>query len=319
MYKLKKILSYILIISLIFNSNLFFSYAAKDEYIGGGFILYDGVAYAKGNDNSKRSSDFFNALDKFASKYPMASVSFIPVIQSQICIEDIQGLTSKLANQKETINKFSEMASDKVKVINTYDRLKEHLSEYLFFKYDNHWTSRAAYYAYQEFCEYKNIHYSNINSYKEVLINSKYVGSAYSFSKDERVKNKTDVIYAYVATANEVMKVYDNKNRLISEGKSINTDLKNYNAFILGDNPWTTIEVLDSKSDKSILIVKDSFGCALVPYFVSNYKNIYVVDPRFAKFKIYDKIQSVDDILFVTAIYVPGAKSVVNNIKSLIS
>lgn len=318
MNKFKKVLVYITIICLFLNSNLFFSYAAKDEYIGGGFILYEGVAYAKGNDNSKRSKDFFDVLDKFANKYPMASVSFIPVIQSQICIEDISGLTSNLSNQKETINKFSDMASDKLKVINTYDRLKNHLSEYLYFKYDNHWTSRAAYYAYQEFCEYKKMNCDDINNYEEVLINSKYIGSAYSFSKDERVKNKTDEIYAYIATANEVMKVYDNKGRVISEGKSINTNLKNYNAFILGDNPWTTIEVEDSKSDKSILIVKDSFGCALAPYFVSNYKNIYIVDPRFAKFKITDKIKEVDDILFATAIYVPGAKSFVDSLKKLI-
>ncbi|MBQ1921497.1 MAG: hypothetical protein II188_03110, partial [Ruminococcus sp.] len=37
--------------------------------------------------------------------------------------------------------------------VNTYDTMMHHRDEYLYFHTDHHWTGRAAYYAYADFCK----------------------------------------------------------------------------------------------------------------------------------------------------------------------
>lgn len=295
-------------------------FAAKDEYIGGGFILYDGVAYAKGNDNSKRSKNFFDTINKFVDVYKTSQISFIPVIQSQIYLEDIPNLNNKLANQKETIEKFDDLAGDDINVINSYNELKKHLDEYIYFKYDNHWTNRGAYYTYKTYCEQLGLEYPELDELEEILINEKYAGDAYGYTNDNRLKNKYDQIYAYLSDKEHTMSVFNNKGTVISTTKVINPKIKNNNTFIAGDNPLTIISVEDESLDKNCLVIKDSFGCAFVPYLINNYKNIIVVDPRFAEFNIVDKTKDyeINDIIFITSIYQPGADSFVNNIKKLI-
>ena len=47
--------------------------------------------------------------------------------------------------------------NNKVKTVNTFDTLKKHNSEYIYFRTDHHWTALGAYYAYQDFCKVKGI------------------------------------------------------------------------------------------------------------------------------------------------------------------
>ena len=80
----------------------------------------------------------------------------------------------------------------------------------------------------------------------------------------------------------------------------VNTN-KTYVTFIAGDNPYTVINVPDNPQDKSILVLKDSFGNAFVPFLCENYGNIIVVDVRYSNFNIYDQLKDygLTDIVFV--------------------
>ncbi|MGM9624822.1 MAG: DHHW family protein [Eubacteriales bacterium] len=68
-----------------------------------------------------------------------------------------------------------------------------------------------------------------------------------------------------------------------------------------GDNPYTVINVPDNPQDRNVLVLKDSFGNALVPYLCEHYGNIFVVDLRYLKENLYDlfKDAGLTDILFV--------------------
>lgn len=54
-----------------------------------------------------------------------------------------------------------------------------------------------------------------------------------------------------------------------------------YNCFIAGDNALSVIENPERQDGSSILVVKESFGNAFVPFLVDSFQTVYVVDYRF--------------------------------------
>jgi hypothetical protein len=59
--------------------------------------------------------------------------------------------------------------------------------------------------------------------------------------------------------------------------------------------------VPSNPQDKNILVIKDSYGNAFVPYLTEHYGNIYVVDPRYVSMKVYEEFKDVNltDIVFM--------------------
>ena len=64
---------------------------------------------------------------------------------------------------------------------------------------------------------------------------------------------------------------------IVDPGKSGNK----YLTFLGGDNPLMRI-VTTCKNGHRVLVVKDSFGNAFVPFLSAHYEEVYVLDPRSA-------------------------------------
>ena len=54
-----------------------------------------------------------------------------------------------------------------------------------------------------------------------------------------------------------------------------------YLAFLEGDNAYTVITNKNIKDSSSCVVVKESFGNALVPYLTDHFSKIYVIDYRY--------------------------------------
>ena len=74
-----------------------------------------------------------------------------------------------------------------------------------------------------------------------------------------------------------------------------------YSAFLCGDNPYTVINVPENPQDRNILVLKDSYGNAMVPFLAENYGNIIVVDTRYTSMNVCEMLADYDltDILFI--------------------
>lgn len=74
-----------------------------------------------------------------------------------------------------------------------------------------------------------------------------------------------------------------------------------YGAFIMGDNPFTVIEIPEVSNGQSCIVVKESFGNAFVPFLVDHYQTVYVVDYRYygGSVSALAKAKGVTDVLFV--------------------
>ena len=319
MNKYKKQLSKLIIISMIIIN--VHTFASVPEELTRGVIYYNDRGYIKANVSYEKNKKLFSALKTFKDKFKNASISYIPVPQSQI---ELEGEEFGLVNQNEIIKKLEgfakEIIGDDLNFVNAYDEIFNHRDEYLYFWYDNHWTNRGAYYAYKVFCENKKIPVSIIDSYKELLLSTTYKGSDFTYTKDIRFDGKLDYVYAYVASVSDVLEIKDNDDTLVLKSNVINRKSKTYGAFMGGDHPYEVVTIEENDPNKCAIVIKDSFGNAFVPYLVSNYGKIFVVDPRFADFDLMERISgyNIVDIIAVFAIFATPNDDVNNNIKNLI-
>lgn len=175
--------------------------------------------------------------------------------------------------------------SPQINFVNTYNEIFSHRTEYLYFKSDHHWTQLGAYYAYRAFAESAGFSPTPLSDMHREIINSSFNGSMYNFTGDERVKDFIDQVEVYYPTKPATMTVTKHDGSTLTYNRTIIGESGNYQAFIAGDNPYTVINVPDNPQNLSILVIKDSYGNALVPFLTEHYGNIIVIDPAILRYK----------------------------------
>ena len=193
-----------------------------------------------------------------------------------------------------------------VKTVPLYDTLMSHRTEYVYFRTDHHWTALGAYYAYVQFCNVKGITPHALSDY-EVTQFPGYLGSFYNDGgKPTAMADNPDVVNAYhPVSSTAAMKYGSNENSTLTGGKVIYDEstapasLK-YGTFIMGDNPYTIIENPEVHNGESCIVVKESFGNALVPFLVDHYETVYVIDYRYygGSVSALAKAKGVTDVLY---------------------
>ena len=193
-----------------------------------------------------------------------------------------------------------------VKTVPLYDTLMSHRTEYVYFRTDHHWTALGAYYAYVQFCNAKGITPHALQDY-EVTQFPGYLGSFYNDGgKPQAMADTPDTVNAYHPVSSTAsMKYGSNENSELTGGKVIFDEstapagLK-YGTFIMGDNPYTIIENPEVHNGESCIVVKESFGNALVPFLVDHYETVYVIDYRYydGSISALAKAKGVTDVLY---------------------
>ena len=231
----------------------------------------------------------------------------IPTAMDTTMPDALRKEVKNTSDQKEATHFIYDAIGSDAKCIWIMDTLRQHKKEYLYFRTDHHWTALGGYYAYKEFCKTKGITANALSSYEKVTFDG-FLGSFYTHTKDENIAKNPDTVEAYVPLSTNDMKFTDKNGtetswKIIKDVSTWNQGTK-YNTFIGGDNPWSVITNPKVNDGSSVLILKESFGNAMIPFLVDHYQNIYIVDYRYytgsitelnAKYKF-------NDVIFMSAI-----------------
>lgn len=269
------------------------------DFLPNGLIIYNGAAYSQAYFVKSVATNMSAIYDRYALVFPNAQVSVVQAPLATITITDPE-IAKKVSDEGSILDKTEALMSDKINFVNLKNTFKAHASEYLFFKSDHHWTHRGAYYAYADFVKSLGMTPTAIDQFTKKTLNTKWIGSMAHYTGDDRVKSFYDTVEAYVPTKTCKMTIYGTAWGTITRNFCIDTSSNQYWAFLMGDNGYTYINVPSNPQDKNILVIKDSYGNAFVPYLAEHYGNIYVVDPRYASMDIYEefKDKGLTDIVF---------------------
>lgn len=289
------------------------------EFLSDGYIIYRNAVYSIPYLVKSVAEKYGDTIDKYSELFPESRVSILVAPLSSGMIENKE-IRKKITDQKKIIDSINSYCGDNINKINVYDALYEHRNKHIYFSSDHHWTALGAYYAYAEFARSVGLEPTPIEKMEKVLLNSSWKGTAYSMTGDERTKEFSDELYAYLPTKENTMTVYPKNGEVSKKNGCIRTSYKSYTAFIDGDNPYTIISVPENPSDMTVLVLKDSYGCAFVPYLCEHYGTIIVADPRHVYFDLYELLKDypLKDIIFMTNIFNPNVSSWVKNVNRII-
>ena len=274
---------------------------ATADFITGGMFIYGEGAYTQAYYAEGSARYFAQTAAYYQSlfgKDVQVSVVMAPVSSMVI---DNPSVTAKIANQGEIQDKVDALMDDSVNFVDVYTEMYAHRDEYLFFRSDHHWTQLGAYYAYRAFAESRGFTPTEKADLNYSVVNETYHGSLYNMTKDIRIRNFVDVIEAWMPKKTLTMTVTNMYGNTFTYNSCLAPADKNYTAFITGDHPYIVINVPENPQDKNILVLKDSFGNAFVPYLCEHYGNIIVVDVRYTDMNIYEHLKDygLTDIVFV--------------------
>lgn len=211
-----------------------------------------------------------------------------------------------------------------VKAVNIHPQLLAHKDEYIYYRTDHHWTARGAYYAYLAFCEQKGMKPIPLSDYERLEFDG-FLGTFYSQSgQNKTLEDNPDYVEAFVPKGTNVLTatkedgshieyaiVYRNAGKYSSANK--------YMCFIGGDNPISEIHNQNKRDGSSIVVVKESYGNAFVPFLVDQYEYVYVIDYRYFKENLIDFVKSngIKDVLFLNYISTTSTESKIGQLENI--
>lgn len=255
--------------------------AGTNVYYGGNVFVIDGVGMelplineANAKAYAKTITDVANSLDESINVYnivvPTAAEFYAPL--------------NYYPNHLYGIQRVYENLGDRVTSVNIFDTLAEHAGEKLYFNTDHHWTQRGAYYAYKEFMSYKGITVPELDTFENIP-SYNFVGSFASFARGTTAGNimssSPELLERFIPKYADSGVVYTNPalTRWTGSYKAVNTNNNSYTCFIGGDNPIVIYDTT-ADSDKTLVIIKESYGNPFATWAMNDYKRVCVIDPR---------------------------------------
>lgn len=272
----------------------------KDTDWGKILILNNG-AMEINSYNEIAASNYGKSLNEYSKQFPNVKI-YSMLIPTKIEFIEEEKYKNISVSQKETIALTQEFFNDKIISINVWDTLYFHKEEYLYFRSDHHWTQRGAFYAYQEFAkilgeEAPEISNYTINKYED------FVGSLYLLTKNKELLKDPDYIevfnynlpYKYYGIGEEVL--YNEGSVYVKEWLKRE---EKYAVFMGGDYPLLKIET-ENNFGRNILVLKDSYANAFIPFLTGVGDNIIIIDPRLFTGDVDTIIKEheITDILFI--------------------
>ena len=167
--------------------------------------------------------------------------------------------------------------------VDAYSALAAHTGEAIYSRTDHHWMPLGGYYGAMSFAQSAGVPFADLSQYKKVSKGS-FVGSMYMYTKSSLIYNDPEQFDLYIPPNNSALKTtyYDGYMGSERAGQLITSpDAGAYYCSFLGtDNVVAEIET-NIKNGRTLVIFKESYGNAIVPFLTSSFEKIYVCDIRY--------------------------------------
>ena len=219
-------------------------------------------------------------------------------------------------------NLLAALSKSNVKTLDLREEIvKDNLSHYdMFFKTDHHWIPEAGFWAAKKISyllrdtynfsideENYNINNYNIETYKNWFLGSqgKRVGVTYGGDDDiDVITPKFNTDFNFSVPASGINRSGEFKDTMFSYNLISKKDYYNlspYEAYIGGNYDLNLITNNNNPNNKRILLVRDSFSCAMSPFLAMSCKNLDIIDLRYftASIKSYIDKNKPDVVIFM--------------------
>lgn len=268
-----------------------------------------------------------SAADRYASLIARAGeklngrakvYSILIPLSYSINLDDATQKKIGVSNAEQAIDyMYAKMGSTNVTKVPIYKTLKAHADEYLYFRTDHHWTALGAYYAYSVYAAVRGIPATPLSSYT-VTTYEGFLGTHYAATGSSKLES--DTITAYIPQATNTVYITDRGGSRTKYSQGIVTPKigamyaavgSQYNCFMLGDHALSEIDNPTLDTGSSVLVVKESFGNAFIPFLVDSYDRIFVIDARYYDGDLVSFVEKngIQDVIFINNLSATGSSA----------
>lgn len=188
------------------------------------------------------------------------------------------------------LNQISEFLDKGIINVDVYNALMPHKNEEIYFRSDYHWTGLGAFYGAEALAKAAGVSFAPLSDYSSETRNG-FLGALYSITKSSKLYSNPDNFT-----------VYKNKNYTYNTDYTVTYhDFKDFNSidrhdifytfsdekrslwymtFLNGDDRAVNIKSNVCHNGRKLLIIKDSYGNPLAPYFLESFEEVWMIDIR---------------------------------------
>ncbi len=197
----------------------------------------------------------------------------------------------------------------------------EHVNENIYLRTDHHWQPLGAYYAAKCFAETAGVKFADISTMQQVDVPG-YMGTMYGFTEDANLLNDPEV-FTYYKPSNSYKTYYYNTSYGFDYALPFFVPMPvsgSYSTFMGGDKKIVRIST-DAGTGRKLVIFKDSYGNAEIPFYFGSFDEIYVCDMRYFDLNGVEfvKFTGATDLLFTMCTFsavgtnANGLETILNN------
>lgn len=260
--------------------NLSFGNTADSDYYFG----KDGYIITKPCDTSRIDTNI-RVVNNFAENI---DVTLCVVPSAGYILEDKLPLNHTEYPDSVVYKKLEDTLSENVQLVNLSTDFKElynSSSVPIYYKTDHHWTTPAAFYAYEKLSDVLGFDSVDEGEFTKKsyggFYGTTYSSSGYFLSEPDILEvwenESTNSIVSIEITEGSVSETYTG---MYFESHLEEDDM--YPVFLDGNHALVRIQNSNAE-DRKLLIIKDSYAHALAPFMAENYSEIVMVDMRYYK------------------------------------
>lgn len=230
----------------------------------------------KGDEASTRRAQ--EIVSSIRTQYPSVRSFYVLPIPTRIVTE--AGYEDEREKYLSYMEHFKETFDGTAQVVDVLPELEAQKGQYLFFRTEEAWTARGAYYGSRVLCEMLGIEPFTLEAYEEHMY-SLFRGSLYNsnqLTEAEREGFPDDVVFYYLLPGSKNRETLMLKEDLILQRPVFAPSAKGVDT-IVGGGHYAVIEgdeKNDETEDAAILLICDSNGRLLAPFLANYYEKVFV-------------------------------------------
>jgi hypothetical protein len=241
------------------------------------------------------------AINNFAERHPDLNHYFMLVPNAISICDNKLPTDAPVLDQNQYINTFVTGLNEKLVFLDPRYILKENQDKLLYYKTDHHWTTLGAWLSFQGVADALGLK-PNTDGYTIYPVTDSFSGAL--ASKSGYLTFNTDTINVYVPKSENDYSVVtyideQKKSSSLYDSEKL-TGKDKYAVFLEGNHPIVKIKS-PVANGKNLLVIKDSYANAFIPFLTPFYSEITVIDPRY----YYDSIDAliadsqITDVLYL--------------------
>ncbi len=180
-----------------------------------------------------------------------------------------------------------------------YINIVNELSLDNYYRTDSHWRQESILPVVQRLCEAMGVPAGELSDYEQHELSPFY--GVYAGQAAVPVKPESIVYLTSDATENALVQSVEHQEPMDVYTLSDFEGMDPYDIYLSGAEAVITIENPSAKTDKELIIFRDSFGSSISPLFIDSYAKITLIDLRYISSALIDDYVSFEnaDVLFL--------------------